>query len=310
MAHYAHHTHQTMESSPLFDLNEAIRRWRERLIQLRSFGADDLEELENHLRESVAELQAGGLGLEEAFLVASERLGPDRRLAQEYAKTNARRIWTGRAVWILGGVVASKVLTALVGTGLGFVFNAIMWLGLDARLVVTLDLVVQWTITAACIGLGCWLMARRNRRLMGTVRQCFQRPIWTGVALVLALMGLQILSVLVPHWWQQHLHRAATLATADNATFHAWGFSAMVLNRLVWVAAIPLLAAYLWKATPIGAASLPALRFDSLQENERALASQLEAQGLSRSESHLVVARRRGYRPAPAESPERPLASK
>jgi hypothetical protein len=118
-------------------------------------------------------------------------------------------------------------------------------------------------------------------------------------------MGLQILSALVPHWWQQHLHRAAMLATADNATFHAWGLSAMVLNRLVWVAAIPLLAAYLWKATPIGAASPPALRFDPLQENERALASQLEAQGLSGSESHLVVAWRRGYRPAPAKAKTR-----
>ena len=96
-----------MESSPIFDLNEAIRRWRERLIGQRSFGADDLEELENHLRESVSELQAGSLSLEEAFLVATERLGSERRLAEGYAKTNVRRIWTGRAAWMLGGVVAS-----------------------------------------------------------------------------------------------------------------------------------------------------------------------------------------------------------
>ncbi len=308
MADGTHNSGQTMESSPLFDLNESIGRWRERLISLRSFDADDLEELENHLRESVAELQAGGLSLEEAFLVATERLGSDRRLAEEYAKTNSKRIWTGRATWMLGGVVAWKVMAALVEAGLRFVFSVSVGHGINARLIVVLDLLTQWTITMAFIGLGCWLMARRNRWLARTVTRCLQRPVWTGVVLVLGLMGLQILSVVVPHWWQQHIHRAATLAAADSTIFHTWGLSAMALNRLVWVAAIPFLATYLWKAAPTAAGSLPALRFESLQENERALAGRLEAEGLSRSESLLILARRRGYLPAPAEAGTRSVS--
>ena len=45
-----------METSPCFDLNEAVRRRRERLIQQIAFSADDPEELENHLREHESRL--------------------------------------------------------------------------------------------------------------------------------------------------------------------------------------------------------------------------------------------------------------
>ncbi len=294
-----------MESSPCFDLNEAIQRWRERLIQLRSFGAEDLEELENHLRESVAGLQTAGLSPEEAFLVATERLGPDQRLADEYAKTNAKGIWTRRAVWMLGGVVAAMVMETFVRTGADLSSTLGRWLGLDTPLIVMLSLLVEWTITAACVGLGCWLIARRNRWLMGRVSNCFQRPIWTSVALVLALLGLQMLSHLVPNWWKEHLHLAGTLTVADRAVFRAWGLPMWVLDRLVWVAAIPLLAAYLWKAAPSGGGSRPAVRFESLRDDERTLAGQLEGRGLSRSEAQLLIVWRRGYRPVSTETKTR-----
>ncbi len=305
MAHCAYHPHETMENSSLFDLNEAIGDWRERLLGLRSLGADDLEELEDHLRESVAELEAEGLSQEEAFLVATERLGSDQRLADEYAKTNATRIWTGRAVWMLGGVVAGMVMKALVETGLGFVYHGSLWLGLNARMVVALDFLSQWTITAAWVGLCCWFLAHPNRWLKRAISKGFQHPVWTGVALVLALFGLRILSLMVGHWCQQHLHPVAARSAADSAIFHTWGFSAMLLSRLVWAAAIPLLAAYLWKATRTAAPSFPALPNVGLQPNERALAAQLEAQGLSRSESHLVIAWRRGHRATPTEAKAR-----
>ncbi len=301
MAHGAYHPHKTMESSSLFDLNEAIRRWRERLSGLRSFGADDLEELENHLRESIAELQAGILSQEEGFLVATERLGSDQRLADEYAKTNARRIWTGRAVWMLGGVMAAMVMKALIETGLGFVYHASLWLGLNVRLVVAVDFLTQWTITAARVGLCCWLLARRHRWLVGTVSKCFHRPVWTSVALVLAVLALQFLSHLPAHWWRQSFDPAARLSLADNSILRTWGFCAMMLTRLVWAAAIPLLAAYVWKGTRAVAASISSLPLDCLQPDERAVAGQLEARGLSRSESHLVIGWRRGYRATPAD---------
>jgi len=304
VAHGAHNSYQTMESASLFDLNDAIRGWRDRLSGLRSFGADDLEELENHLRESVAELQARGLSLQEAFLVAAERLGSDRRLAEEYAKTNIRRIWTSRAVLMIGGIVASLALEALVRAGATISLNLGEWLGLDGRLIVTLGFLTRWTICATAIGLGGWLVARRNRRVMGLLSNCFRRPVWTGAALVLGLVGLQVLSVYPSIWWRHH-HPAATPSAAVAAALRAWAVSAMVLNRLACIASIPLLAAYLWKVKRVGAASLTALPFESLQPDERALAGQLEARGLSRSESHLIIAWRKGFLPAPTEAKTR-----
>jgi hypothetical protein len=302
VAYRAHSSNQIMESSTLFDLNETIRRWRERLISLRAFGADDLEELENHLRESVAELQAGGLSLEEAFRVATERLGSDQRLAEEYAKTNVRRIWTARALWMLGGVIAWLGVKALVETGLGIVFNGGLWLGLDARLVVVVDFLTQWTVTVACIGLACWLVVRRKRWVVGTVSQCFRHPVLTGLALVLGLMGLQILSRLEALWWYHGPNPVAALPAAGQDILRTWGFSGMLLHRLICVAAIPLLAVSLWKRSRTMASPVPAPSIASLQPSERALTAGWEAQGLSRSESHLVIGLRRGYRAAPTEA--------
>lgn len=297
MAHGAQYPHKTMENSALFDLNEAVRRWRERLIGLRAFGADDLEELETHLREAVSELQAGGLSQEEAFLVATERLGSDGRLAEEFAKTNARRIWTGRAMCMLGGVVAGLVMKALVEFGLGFVYYFSLWRGLNVRLVVVGDFLTQWTLTASFIGVCCWWLARRNQAAVATVGKCFRRPVWTGAALVLALFGLQALSNLPAFLWQRSPNPASRLSAADNAIMHWWSLTAMLMSRLMWVAAIPLLAAYLWKSSRTVVSPMPALPSDRLAEDEQVSAGQLASQGLSRSESYLVLALRRGYRP-------------
>ncbi len=289
-----------MENSPGFELNQAIGRWRERLAGLRSFGADDLEELENHLRESIVELQAQGLSVEEAFLVGTERLGSDCRLAQEYAKANAKRIWNGRAAWMLGGVVAGLAMKALVETGLGLVYHVNLWLGLSARLLVMADFFTQWTINAGCIGLGYWLLVRRKGWSVDTLNKCFRRPVWMGLAVVLGVFALQLVPGLILLWMHRTLP-VASVSPADRAIFRTWGFAAMLLSRLVWVAAIPLLAAYLWKATRAATSSMPPLPDNTLQPNERALVTQLEARGFSRSESHFVIAWRRGYRP-PSEA--------
>jgi hypothetical protein len=47
-----------MENQTSFDLNAAIQRWRRELAKSSSFRADDLEELESHLRDSESSLQS------------------------------------------------------------------------------------------------------------------------------------------------------------------------------------------------------------------------------------------------------------
>jgi hypothetical protein len=50
----------------VFDLNESIRGWRRRMSEQPDIADRDLDELEDHLRESIAELRRCGVSEEEA----------------------------------------------------------------------------------------------------------------------------------------------------------------------------------------------------------------------------------------------------
>lgn len=69
----------------MFDLNKAIAGWRQDLNAQRTMHAADLDELEDHLREEIGGLMAGGLSEEEAFQVARMRLGSPGELGGEFA---------------------------------------------------------------------------------------------------------------------------------------------------------------------------------------------------------------------------------
>lgn len=71
-----------------FDLNPAILRWRDTLAQSPQFRAGDLAELESHLRDAVIQLQGRELSEEEAFLIATRRMGSVEQLEVEFGKVN------------------------------------------------------------------------------------------------------------------------------------------------------------------------------------------------------------------------------
>ena len=75
-----------MENRSSFDLNLAIQRWRENLAQAPTIRQESLDELESHLRESLMALQRSGLSPEEAFIIASRRMGPGVALEEEFVK--------------------------------------------------------------------------------------------------------------------------------------------------------------------------------------------------------------------------------
>ena len=112
-----------METTTPFDLNRAIQLWRESLEQSPAFRRENLDELETHLRDSVAVLQQRGLSEEEAFLVATRRAGSGAILGAEFGKLNARNIWLDRVLWMLVGNMFFWFLNSLlypIGSGLLF----------------------------------------------------------------------------------------------------------------------------------------------------------------------------------------------
>jgi len=99
-----------MEDSPAFDLNREIRDWRTGLSTSPALQRDGLDELESHLRDSIATLMEKGLSDEEALLIAVRRCGTQKQLQTEFSKSglieSLIEIWFFRTAWILLGFLA------------------------------------------------------------------------------------------------------------------------------------------------------------------------------------------------------------
>ena len=74
-------------------LESQVAAWREYVEKAPSVKGHDVEELEGHLRDQIAELGAVGLTVDEAFLVAVKRLGELDDLSREFAREHSGRLW-------------------------------------------------------------------------------------------------------------------------------------------------------------------------------------------------------------------------
>ena len=104
----------------MFDLNKAISSWRMGLSERQTCEKSDIDELETHLREEIDSLTASKLSEQEAFLVATHRLGDPDSLAAEFAKVNGGYILRNRFFWMAAGMLAyllAKCLAGAAGNG-------------------------------------------------------------------------------------------------------------------------------------------------------------------------------------------------
>ena len=186
-----------MEDPTSFDLNQALHRWRESLGRSPAFHGDNLAELESHVAESVAVLQARGLSAEEAFWVATRRVGPDQRVAAEFAKVNGGAVWLDRVLWMLVGiqlwwfmstclVAVAPALLALGLLGLNFDFSAH-----SPMVPMSLFALAQLVALAGGVGLCGWLLARSGRgrfRWLASLVQHRRMLVALGVVLGVVLL--------------------------------------------------------------------------------------------------------------------------
>jgi hypothetical protein len=104
-----------METTPTpFDLNRAIEQWRAGLNESPAFRRENVDELEAHLRDSIANLRQRGLAEDEAFLIATRRAGSGAALGAEYGKINAREVWLNRVMWMLVGTLTFGLIESLI----------------------------------------------------------------------------------------------------------------------------------------------------------------------------------------------------
>jgi hypothetical protein len=70
-----------------------IAEWRAFVAGAPGVNGRDVDELEDHLRHQIAELNAAGLTADEAFLVAVKRMGDLDELSREFAREHSGRLW-------------------------------------------------------------------------------------------------------------------------------------------------------------------------------------------------------------------------
>jgi len=99
-------------------LEERIQEWRSYVRRRQAIDAADVDELEDHLRSQVAELQESGLDEEEAFLIGVKRLGELDALSREFAREHSERLWKRLVVADTGEGASKWAREALVALGL------------------------------------------------------------------------------------------------------------------------------------------------------------------------------------------------
>jgi hypothetical protein len=70
-----------------------IAEWRAYVAKAPAVADRDVDELEAHLRDQIAELDAANLTADEAFLVAVKRMGDLDGLSREFAREHSGRLW-------------------------------------------------------------------------------------------------------------------------------------------------------------------------------------------------------------------------
>jgi hypothetical protein len=151
-----------------------IAEWRAYLANAAGVNGHDVDELEDHLRHQIAELNAVGLAPDEAFLVAVKRIGDLDGLSREFAREHSGRLWKqlvlggddepARAAsgWVttLVFAVAAAVVVQVARLAAGFPDEEPNWLARNAGLFVLPFLAAyfarrrqldtrRWALTAA-----------------------------------------------------------------------------------------------------------------------------------------------------------------
>jgi hypothetical protein len=75
------------------DVESQIAEWRGYVDKAPAVDDRDVDELEGHLRDQIAELEEAGLTADEAFLVAVKRMGDLDTLTREFAREHSGRLW-------------------------------------------------------------------------------------------------------------------------------------------------------------------------------------------------------------------------
>jgi hypothetical protein len=235
-----------METTSKFDLNQAMSGWRDSFAITTSIASNDLRELETHLTDSISKLQRAGLTEEDAFVIASRRLGNPTALANEFRSIDPHTIWVTRAIWILLSIQIFKLGNFLISIfggvaqmAVAIYIRAQQGYGNEKTQMLVSTWVSLWFSTIAAwiifpvILYILWRGISRKRINLHTLLMQARQRIWkVGITLCLVPIFLQILSLLVRF-------QVNRLTSSPASTFHLKYISPMMGLVLVNMLLIP-----------------------------------------------------------------------
>ncbi len=190
MVHRSPDSFQIVGDSSMFDLNQSIASWRNTQRSKASLSESEVVELEDHLRESVDRLSSGELSEEEAFLVASRRLGAPESLAQEFDKVRPSATVPGWVWFIVGYLALSMLNKGMTTLVLGIGALSISW-GFESWVTLVL---LYGTVLLYFVFLVLYAMRWVGRNPWGTsaigVRILNMATTWTGAGVLLVAVML------------------------------------------------------------------------------------------------------------------------
>lgn len=101
------------------EIESQIDQWRGYVARQQAISPADVEEMEGHLRDQVADLVSSGLSEDEAFLVAVKRMGRLDDISREFAREHSERLWK-QLVLTGGKATDSPGVSRDLGTAVAF----------------------------------------------------------------------------------------------------------------------------------------------------------------------------------------------
>ena len=270
------------------ELDKRIEQWRTDLTTSETLGNSDIHELETHLREEIAKLTTSGLSDDEAFVVASRRLGNKPALEAEFAKAHPHRRLAHRLYWMVIGVLGYYLLlhvTSIAAWGTA-------WLGYAAGVRTWQHLaVVTAIVRLALFAAGSWFALRCYTSYAQTTARNVPISIRASIFLACAVLASWWIGLLpnvaldriVPHECYTCVYSAQCWAG------FGWGF----MMPFLLVAALVVLSVRLKRAT--GQTSVVSDGKDrtrvtgEMQSRLREEIKHLTASGLSADEASLIA---------------------
>lgn len=183
-----------MEDKSPFDLNDAIRQWRGALGQSGALGTDDIDELEHHLLDSMAQLRLHQLSDEESFLIASRRLGTDNVLTGEFTKLNPTRIWEPRLCWMLFGILFYPFMRDLESLSI-LATKSVSKFNINGHMLGLFALATEWGVAIAIAMLFFWIMRQKREFCRHWAARLLARPIVSTICVVALLIAVKVVLV-------------------------------------------------------------------------------------------------------------------